>query len=482
MFNIDNFKKAAAALPDIEPSQVGMIDEPLIYIPKEHIKALSYDSALVEGIRGSGKTFWWNILSSEKHRDYLKKLYTEIDSQLSGIVIKQGYGTIPNPDLYPDKDSLKSFIDLGFEARDIWKTVIAVALGFFQENHILMKWKDKINYLKEHVEEFSSYLYQQEQQYKSENKKLLIIFDALDRLANDWSNLRPLAKALFQLAQDFSSYQAIRLKLFVRPDMIEDKSIFSFPDASKLKARKAELLWSKLDLYALFFFFFANDDDFGKEFRDYCPNVDFELVWKNVDGKSWIIPKVLRTNEQVQKKLFNEIAGSRMSVGAKSRSGLPYTWLVNRLGDGNEQVSPRSFMAAIKKAATFERTDNWMFPLHFKGLKEGVQTASQIRIEETKEDYPWISKVMSDLKGLTVPCSQSDFTDRWTKCNTVDDGAVKNADKLPPQHIEEREKGLLEDLKELNYIQIMKDGRVQMPDVYRIAFGLGRKGGVRPVK
>jgi hypothetical protein len=28
----------------------------------------------------------------------------------------------------------------------------------------------------------------------------------------------------------------------------------------------------------------------------------------------------------------------------------------------------------------------------------------------------------------------------------------------------------------------MQDRRVQMPDVYRLAFGLGRRGGVKPLK
>ena len=31
-------------------------------------------------------------------------------------------------------------------------------------------------------------------------------------------------------------------------------------------------------------------------------------------------------------------------------------------------------------------------------------------------------------------------------------------------------------------IQRLSDGRIQMPDVYRIAFGLGRRGGVKPLK
>ena len=55
-------------------------------------------------------------------------------------------------------------------------------------------------------------------------------------------------------------------------------------------------------------------------------------------------------------------------------------------------------------------------------------------------------------------------------------------DKLPRQHLAEGPAGLLKDLESLNLIQRLSDGRIQMPDVYRVAFGLGRKGGVKPVR
>jgi hypothetical protein len=54
--------------------------------------------------------------------------------------------------------------------------------------------------------------------------------------------------------------------------------------------------------------------------------------------------------------------------------------------------------------------------------------------------------------------------------------------KLPPQHLEQGEEGVLQDIAELGLVQFLRDGRIQMPDVYRIGFGLGRKGGVKPLK
>jgi hypothetical protein len=41
---------------------------------------------------------------------------------------------------------------------------------------------------------------------------------------------------------------------------------------------------------------------------------------------------------------------------------------------------------------------------------------------------------------------------------------------------------LITDLQGLGMVQRIDGGRIQMPDVFRVAFGLGRRGGVKPVK
>lgn len=71
---------------------------------------------------------------------------------------------------------------------------------------------------------------------------------------------------------------------------------------------------------------------------------------------------------------------------------------------------------------------------------------------------------------------------RWETEKTAETLGAKAVDKLPPQHLAEGPAGLLKDLESLNLIQRLSDGRIQMPDVYRVAFGLGRKGGVKPVR
>jgi hypothetical protein len=54
--------------------------------------------------------------------------------------------------------------------------------------------------------------------------------------------------------------------------------------------------------------------------------------------------------------------------------------------------------------------------------------------------------------------------------------------KLPPRRLEDGPRGLIDDLAELGIMYRLMDGRIQVPDVYRIAYGLGRRGGVKPLK
>lgn len=178
-----------------------------------------------------------------------------------------------------------------------------------------------------------------------------------------------------------------------------------------------------------------------------------------------------------------------MGKGASGhKRGKPYTWLVNHLQDGRNQVSPRSFLSAIGEAGT-RTEDDFTLPLSPKAIQEGVQHASMIRVDEFQsEDYPWVKELMEPFRGhLTVPCEINDILDIWKSQRTLDRlkadlNASNGTVKLPPQHLADGPRGVLLDIQELGLIQLQEGDRVQMPDVYRIAFGIGRRGGVKPLR
>lgn len=335
-----------------------------------------------------------------------------------------------------------------------------------------------------HPEEYDRFFARADREFAEQRSTYIILFDALDRLAADWVTLRPIAQALFQLALDVRSSRAVRLKLFVRPDMVEDREVLAFPEASKLLGQKVSLTWRKVDLYALLFQCLGNDVRHGADIRNYLSQ-EFSLHYEQKSPNDpWTLPRTLRSVEEKQRELFDAIAGPAMASGSSGhKRGFPYTWLPNHLADGRDQVSPRSFAAALRNAAEHEPPEAWPYPIHYEGLKSGVQAASKIRVDEiVREDYPWVDDAIQPLKNLTVPCPVSDFLDRWETERTAETLSAKTVDKLPPQHLAEGPAGLLKDLESLNLIQRLSDGRIQMPDVYRVAFGLGRTGGVKPVR
>ncbi|MGQ6049910.1 hypothetical protein ACUNHQ_10695 [Serratia sp. IR-2025] len=490
IFNIKNIRDAiVSSLPQNdqagdEPAQ----DPQFTYVPPSHARALNPENVIVEGMRGAGKSHWWAALNSKDHRNFLAKAFPEARIE-ENLIITQGFGVTQSPNYWPSKDTIRALIEK-HEPRHIWRAIVAVHTKFPRPFPLdSIKWSERVDWVAKNSEDYEQLLYAKDAELYQSGRMHLILFDALDRLADDWGQIRPLARSLFQLALDLRSCKSIRFKIFVRPDMLDDRDILSFPDSSKLVARKVTLNWQRADLYALFFQCLGNDETHGNEIRNVCKD-NFGIAWKREpDTKVWLLPEALKNNDEIQKSIFHAIAGPAMAGGVHGhKRGYPYTWLPNHLIDGKDQVSPRSFSSALRYAAQGTPVDKWLYPLHFKEIQRGVQEASRIRVwEMTNEDYPWVEHVMKPLEKLTVPCSESDIFTRWEDDGALDklEELIKNAHtevKLLPPTLHEGAKGVLTDLEDLGIITHLWDSRIQMPDVYRISFKLGRRGGVKPLK
>ena len=451
------------------------------YVPPSHARALDPDATLVEGIRGSGKTFWWAQLASPAHRAFVQEAFPEarLPPQL---IIKRGFGNGLTPQEAPSADVLAELV-LTFRPRAIWRAVLAFHAGLGGDFAQLKRWPDRVQWVQSHAEDFDTLLDAVDKAMEARGETLLILFDALDRLADDWQHINPLAKALLQVALDARSTRCIRCKVFVRPDILQDQNITGFPDYSKLLAGKASLEWRRVDLYALLFQRLANAQAGGEAFRALVAGLHGGALKQRATG--WFLPPPLREDEKVQEFLFEQLTGKAM--GSSTKRGKPYTWLVNHLQDGLNQVSPRSFFAALNSAAR-ETSEEYLLALDYRRIQTGVQHASKIRVEEIKEDYPWVQWVMNPLRGnLTVPCDAKEFAAIWREEHTLEtlDATLRSgvaSVKLPPQNLDMGSSGVLLDLETLGLVQRMENRRIQMPDVYRLAFGLGRRGGVKPLR
>jgi hypothetical protein len=388
-----------------------------------------------------------------------------------------GFG-VAKSDNYPSRMILQQLQEK-FDAFHIWYGIVAWSL-LHTEMDMPETWDTRISWAQDHLEQIENRLLHKDRDLCAKEKIQLVLFDALDRAAQDWQALRKLLKGLLSLLLEFRAYRAIRLKAFIRPDMLEDKAIWAFPDSSKIQQNKVSLEWPRADLYSLLWQYLGNEPQQGDVFRDACKQ-HFGQNWRESPPGIWQAPESMRTDEALQRRIFHALAGEWM--GTDARRGFPYPWLPNHLGDSYGKVSPRSFLAALRVAATDELRKEQKYPLHYEAIKNGVQEASTIRVAELREDYPWVGELLTPLKGTTLPCEFSLITELWRSKKSLGKLAQTGEDaRRLPSRLDEGDEGIKQDLVDLGIFKEKPDGRIDMPDVYRVGYGLGRKGGIKPVR
>ena len=307
----------------------------------------------------------------------------------------------------------------------------------------------------------------------------MILFDALDRCADDWQQMGRMIRGLVQAALELRAYRRLRVKLFLRADEVAGSKLEDLPGDSSVRSSAVPLNWPRRELYGLLWHCLGNGRN-GTRMRTFLGGDR----WSSVDiGEHSVfsVPREIVTEER-QRRTFRTIAGPAMGPGLKR--GEPYTWITSHLQDAERRVSPRSFLAALRTAAqyTAHAHAGHPFALHYDGIRRGVQEAATIRVGELRADYPWLDQAMTPLAGLMVPCSFDEVAERWRAGNTLDRLQADVEQRLPPRRVNEGFDGVRLDLESLGVFQRLLDGRLNVPEVFRAGYGLGRKGGVRPVR
>ncbi len=433
-----------------------------LYLPPSHLKALRLDAHVVVGGRGVGKSFWTAVLQSDPLRQQLGAAVIE----LQGIEVFTGFSNAEAIDNYPNADVFSAFFDNNGDPYDLWRAVILRRIAQKVGEQIpVSNWQATVDWLKQQPED-AARLMQLPRSWKG-----LVLFDALDRTSTDWRRMDDIVRGLLRTTLWLKAFPGLYAKVFLREDQAE-RTVFNFPDASKLTATKAELMWAKHDLHGLLWQRLINAPDLhGVCLRSVCPHEQQNGVWR--------VAQQMKSESEAQKKAFETLAGPWM--GRDRRRGVPYTWSVGHLADGRGQTSPRSFLAAIRRAAedSSERYPQHDYALHFESIKRGIQKASEIRVQEMAEDYPWVPDVLTALSGMNVPVDFDVVKEKWEEKFPGGPQSISTP-HLPAQHADRGWDGVREDLQRLGLLEAKKDGRIDMPDLYRVGFGLGRKGGVKP--
>jgi hypothetical protein len=455
-------------------------------MPPAHAKALNLSSSVVVGMRGTGKSYWTAVLASEEYREYVAKAARLPDLKSAKVVI--GFALDPSSEEFPSTDFFARHITKGGNEGDVWGAVVLrhalheIGQKFPSD---LGDWEERIQWFKQNRDVATELLAGCDRELARRGSNLLVLFDALDRLATEWPMIRGYVRSLLKFALECRSRRSIRLKVFLRPDMEEDEAIWDFVDSSKLRAATVELVWRPPDLFGLAIHQLANDPIGGEEFRSAIASQE-KVNWQEGEGV-FLLPRQLALGEQPARSIIEACAGAW--VGTSAKRGYVYTWIPTHLADAKNRLSPRSFLLAFRAAAEWTEQHEPTHPLalHFKGIQQGVAKASEIRVGEISEDYPWVRPLLEAARGLTVPCNVEDLTSNWPRRHQLSE-SLKQAtgSKLLPRRFvtdpvrSGKTEALIEDLVELAIIYRTADERINIPDIFRVGSGIKRMGGVRP--
>lgn len=489
MISSGDFKKIQSWLTQLEPLPAHQANVPPdisnIYAPLSHEAALDPERTLVIGGRGVGKSFWAGALLDTKTRSVVAARYPRLGLKQCRVSLGFAEGdAIGNGP--PSLDVINELLNKDkFKPDAIWRAVILHSLRESLDITLPKVWRGKnglVAWVDEDAERLQHTMRLADECLRREKMQQIIVFDALDRLGENWPQIRERSKALIKVALAFRSYRAIKLKIFMRIDQAEDPALQDFPDASKIMGAKVDLVWSRRDLYGLLYTLLANHAPANKSFAKIVKE-HFGIVLDKTN-QIGLLPDLM-ADEEMQEKVFTVLAGPYM--GSDRRRGKTYLWMHNHLSDAFGQVSPRTFLVAVRTAAEngLGLVDRVIDP---RGIQIGLQAASERRVEQLQEDFFWIRDALEPLADLQVPCDDKVLFARWKAARTISVIAqtAKQGNALAPLEFESSggvsARSLLDAMRRLGVAEKRPDGRINVPDIYRVAAKLLRKGGVRPAR
>ena len=453
----------------VEPNATILSEE--VFLPVGHRGVLDLRRQLVVGNRGMGKSFWTHALDNKDIRDKLAGYYRF--PELNSTEVRIGFnGSEKKQTFAPTVDELAEIRQLSIGNPDlIWKALLLR----ITEDMLGRKFNTlaaTIGMLHQQPTLYSETLSLLDDKLSEKKRHLLVVFDALDRLAQDWGTIRDLTRALLRMAIGLQSFESIRVKIFMRVDLFSDREIFRFPDSSKIKNDHVNLVWQPEELYGLVLFEILRSSDGNPALKMLAKQTN-TLAALPVNGED------SRLHMDEQRRLVHAMAGEFM--GSNKKRGLVYTWVPLHLSDAADTCSPRTFLTAWKEAADRvpAPTDRAIDHL---GLLDGVRSASRSRLNELYEDYEWIRPSLDALKRQFVPMSRDQLFQLWEDSGVM--SAIKSStngeviktpagltDGLGPE-------ALLEAMKSVAVIDERSNGKINVPDIYRVEAGILRKGGV----
>lgn len=313
-----------------------------------------------------------------------------------------------------------------------------------------------------------AWLDQVERQFAS-NRVVVVTYDHLDRIGvRNREVRRRLLPPLLALWLSFSNrYRAIRAKIFLRNDLFRE-SVPQTSDVSKLQSRAETIRWTTSALYRLLLRHMAAS---GSELRTWLERGSAGIELGNDKTLGWMPPEDF--GEPDQRAFMQHIVGRAMGETTDPRAGYPHRWVPAKLADANGAIVPRSmlilFASAADHALAMGPKAGYTRLLKPEEMKAGLRQTSARRVNELAEEHPVVVR-LKNLAQSRLPLETTRAAELLsTSLDTQDDGFGTAGDRV------------LEALTDLGVVTRVrskhgKEERIDLPEIYRLEFGIQRVG------
>jgi hypothetical protein len=457
------------------------VDE--IFTPSQHANALDPNTPIVVGARGAGKSFWAGVLGQDDTRAATAAAYPNLG--LEKLIVKAGYSGFSDDDTVSAK-VIDARVPRGKETEqgyNFWQAIIIraakSALRPDEESqtiqHVIEDYSDPEDAEKE--------LRSLDSEFEKSGRSLLVTFDALDTLSRDWMRSTFLVDALFEVIWMLRVRRSIRAKVFIRPEQLQDESL-RFVELPKLRSGRVELEWRQIDLYGLLFWRLSSTSEPQEAAASFRSLVEGAGITTPSETSQRRRRWALLSERDAQKMAMERLAG--LYMGKSNKKGGTYDWPFKHLGDAAGKVTPRSFIKLFVEAAKFGEAPPQQV-ISAEGIRHGLREASKVRVDQLGVEYGWVKRALAPLAGIIVPCEQDAIFARWSESNTIkmilDAASDSEYGFLPPYPLPAKgnEFELLANaMQRINLLSVRGDGRVDIPDLFRVAALMLKKGGTPP--
>jgi hypothetical protein len=475
-------RRALAALHSDSDATSPTVED--IFTPDQHANALDSNTPVVVGARGTGKSFWAGVLGKEDTRAVTALAYPNL--HLEQLTVKSGYSGFSN-DYTVSKTIIDKYIPQNQEiekAPEFWQAVVirAARWALSQDEEpqpireVMEKYSDP--------EDAETELRSLDKEFARSGRTLLVTFDALDTLSRDWVRSSRLVDALFEAIWALRAYRSIRAKVFIRPEQLDDENL-RFVELPKLRSGRVELEWGQVDLYGMLFWRLSSPPSDVESFRSLVEDsgitIPSDVIKKR---RQWS----LLTDRIAQKQVMDRLAGLYMSQAIKNpnKKRGTYDWPYKHLGDSQGKVTPRSFIKLFGEAAKFGQAPALQV-ISAKGIQHGLREASKVRVDQLGLEYKWVKRALAPLAGIAVPCEPDAIFHRWRESDTIK-VILEAADDaqngfLPPFPLPSKGNEfvlLANAMQRIGLLSVREDNRIDIPDLFRVAAMMLRRGGVPP--